>query len=90
MSFRGKIQRFRPGGSERERKARSGGGESGPGTRPDVGSLQFERGVHLEGVVITTSGHCYDKDLLAKYAEQNRNVCPLTGEATTRKKTSWS
>ena len=34
-----------------------------------------------KGVVITTSGHCYDKDLLAKYAEQNGNVCPLTGEA---------
>ena len=23
-----------------------------------------------KGVVITTSGHCYDKDLLAKYAPQ--------------------
>lgn len=67
---------------ERERKARSGGAArvvQEPGPMSALCSLSGE--YTSKGVVITTSGHCYDKDLLAKYAEQNGNVCPLTGEA---------
>ena len=49
MSFRGKNPKVSPreAWSVKGRRDR-GGGESGSGTRPDVGSLQFERGVHLE------------------------------------------
>ncbi|QDZ18367.1 WD repeat domain-containing protein [Chloropicon primus] len=34
-----------------------------------------------KGVVITTSGYTYDKDLLEKYAQEHGYVCPTTGEA---------